>query len=265
MRGFVVINPRSGSSDQSEALQLQSEARRRRVHAHVLSHDDDVEALVREADAPALGVAGGDGSMAPVAAVAIERGLPFVCVPFGTRNHFARDLGRDTEDPAAALDAFDGVERRIDMGRVNGRAFVNNVSLGLYARLVHRRERHRKRRAYLASARAFGLALRERHPVPLELDGRPLEARVVLVANNDYDLTLFSLGERPRLDEGRLHLYTAAGVLPGRWHERAAEQFRVDSPAPALRAAVDGEPEELEPPLDFRIEAGALRVLVPAT
>ena len=86
-------------------------------------------------------MAGGDGSLAAVAAVAVERDLPFVVVPFGTRNHFARDVGLDRDDPLAALARLrDGRERRIDIGRVNGRAFLNNVSLGHYARLVHRRE-----------------------------------------------------------------------------------------------------------------------------
>ena len=50
-------------------------------------------------------MAGGDGSLAAVAEVAIERDLPFVCIPFGTRNHFARDLGLDRDDPLGALAA----------------------------------------------------------------------------------------------------------------------------------------------------------------
>ena len=56
-------------------------------------------------------MAGGDGSLAPVAAAALETGAAFVCIPFGTRNHFARDVGLDRDDPLAALAAFDGGER----------------------------------------------------------------------------------------------------------------------------------------------------------
>ena len=84
----------------------------------------------------ALGVAGGDGTLAAVAEIALERDLPFVCIPFGTKNHFARDLGFERSDPIGALAAFRGDERRIDVGRANGRLFLNNVSIGLYARLV---------------------------------------------------------------------------------------------------------------------------------
>ena len=82
-------------------------------------------------------MAGGDGSQALVASVAARHEIPHVCVPAGTRNHFALDLGLDRNDVVGALDAFgDGVERRIDLASVNGRTFVNNASLGLYAEIV---------------------------------------------------------------------------------------------------------------------------------
>ena len=104
----------------------------------------DLEALVRGAldrGADALAMAGGDGSQAIVAAIAAERGLPYACIPAGTRNHFALDLGVDRDDVVGALDAFvDGGERIVDLAEVNGRVFVNNVSLGLYAEAVQRQE-----------------------------------------------------------------------------------------------------------------------------
>ena len=121
--------------------ELRAAAEAKGVRVHVLDEEDDPEELARAAEADALGMAGGDGSLAPVAAVAIERGVPFVCIPFGTRNHFARDIGLDRDDPLGALDAFRGTERSIDIGSVNGQFFLNNVSLGVYAELVHRRER----------------------------------------------------------------------------------------------------------------------------
>jgi diacylglycerol kinase family enzyme len=74
---------------------------------------------------------------------------------------------------------------------------------------------------------------------------------------------LLSLGERERLDEGELHLYVAKGLLPGEWHERTARRFEIDARAGRLPAAVDGEPEQLETPLEFTLEPQALRVLVP--
>lgn len=260
--GFLIVNPRSGE-DRPTADELAAEAERRDVRAHVLQEGEDADEVARSADATALGMAGGDGSLAPIAAIAIERGLPFVCVPFGTRNHFARDLGLDRDDPVAALDGFAGDERQVDVGRADGRVFLNSVSLGLYAQLVHRREGHRRRREALASARALWLVARHRHRLRVTIDGEPLAARIVLVASNDYELSLFSLGERASLTDGLLHLYTARGWLPREWKERSSPAFTLDATQARLRGALDGEPVVLEPPVRFEIEPRALRVLVP--
>jgi len=258
-----VVNPRSGDGSPT-ADELVAEARRREIEAHVLRDGDDPGELVRQSNADVVGVAGGDGSLAAVAAAALERGAAFVCVPFGTRNHFARDIGLDRDDPFAALDAFaHGTERRIDVGRVNGRIFVNNVSLGVYAGLVHRREHHRRRGEMLARARALLAVGRRRHRVRAAVNGEDVLARVIFVGNNRYELDLFTLGARPRLDEGRLVLWIAAGVLPTAWEEHTAASFRIGLAGKQVRAAIDGEPHVLEPPLELESLPGALRVRIP--
>jgi diacylglycerol kinase family enzyme len=204
---------------------------------------DDAAGLARAAAADVLGIAGGDGTLGAGAHAALERGLPFVCVPFGTRNHFARDLGLDTDDPVAALDAFSGErDRRIDVGRANGRVFLNNVSIGAYAHLVH------------SGPRAVLNALRK--PQRLLLDGAPVRGRVVLFANNAYAVD----GTRERLDEGLLHLYVAHGLLHTSWEERTGTSFAVDGPQ---RVAIDGEPVRVGSPLEVSLEPQALRVLLP--
>lgn len=256
------MNPRSGDDDPS-VDELVRAAEARRVRCHVLGEGEDPAAVAQEADASVLGVAGGDGSLASVASVALERDLPFVCVPFGTRNHFARDLGLDGDAPLAALESFDGSERRIDVGRVNGRLFLNNVSLGVYAGLVHRRERHRRRGEALAGLRAFTSLVRGGHRLGARIDGRSMRVRILLIANNNYELSLFTLGERPALDEGNLHIYGASGWLPGNWMEVAGPDFRIELDTPGVRAAVDGEPLGFESPLDVRCVPKSLRVLVP--
>ena len=265
MERYLIINQRSGT-DSVSPEELRDAARSRGVHVHLLEDGDDLHALARGSGADVLGMAGGDGSLAAVAAIAIERDVPFVCVPFGTRNHFARDLGLDRTDPLAALAAFDGgEERRIDVGRVGDRLFLNNVSLGLYALLVHRREHYRRRREALARFRALALGVRHRGRMQrFTIDGKQVRARLVLVANNAYTLDLLSLGERERLDQGRLHLYVPHGFRRITWEERSCTELELDSPLPRVRAAIDGEPVELETPLELRIEPRALRVLVPA-
>jgi diacylglycerol kinase family enzyme len=262
VRALLLINPRAGT-DSPTTEELRDEALARGIDAHVLEEGEDIAELAGEADVDVLGAAGGDGTVASVADVAIERDLPFVVVPYGTRNHFARDLGLDRDDPLAALAGFEGEERRVDVGRAGERRFLNNVSLGIYAALVHRREHHRRRREALAGLRALWLSLRKRPGIWATIDGEPVKARIVLVASNAYELSLFSIGERRRLDEGRLYLYAAKGWLPGSWDERSGERFTIDARAGKLEAAVDGEPEELETPLELSIEPGALRVCVP--
>ena len=255
LNALLIVNPRSGSGGPS-ADELVAEASRLGVRVHVLREDEDPTDVARASDASPLGMAGGDGSLAGVAGVALERDVPFVCVPFGTRNHFARDLGLDRNDPVGALRAFRGHERRIDVGRADDRLFLNNVSVGVYARLVHRREHHRRRRQTFARLRAWAVLITHRTPLGITIDGEPVESRIVLVANNAYSVDFPTVGARERLDEGRLHLY-----LPG--DERSGERFVVDAAAGEIEAAVDGEPEVLHTPVRFGIEPRALRVLVP--
>jgi diacylglycerol kinase family enzyme len=259
---YLIVNPRSGD-DSPTPKELVAAAEARGIDCHVLTDGDDVGTLAREAPAGPLGMAGGDGSLAAVAQVAIERDVPFVCIPFGTRNHFARDLGLDRDDPLGALAAFDGVEQRVDVGRVNGRLFLNNLSLGLYADLVHRREHHRRSGDVLAGLRALKRLPRDHHRLRVRLDGGLIQTRALLVANNGYDLDLFSLGERSELTEGRLHLYTTDGWLPTSWIERTATRFVLTLEERDVVGATDGEPVRLRSPLEVECLPRALRVLRP--
>ncbi|MFL5945525.1 MAG: diacylglycerol/lipid kinase family protein [Gaiellaceae bacterium] len=255
LASLLIINPSSGRGG-PDPDELRREAESLGIHTHLLQPREDPAAVANESDADVLGIAGGDGSLAAVADVALERDALFVCVPYGTRNHFARDLGLDRNDAPAALHAFEGSERRVDVGRADERLFLNNVSLGVYARLVHRREHHRRRRQAFARLRAWAILLTHRDPLGITIDGDAIETRVVLVANNAYTIDLPTIGARERLDEGALHLY-----VPG--DERVGERFVVDSAQGRLQAAVDGEPDVLETPIEFTIEPRALRVLVP--
>jgi diacylglycerol kinase family enzyme len=237
MGRWLLVNPRSGNGAGVDELCAATAARG--IETRILRPGEDASTLAREAKADVLGAAGGDGTMAAVAGAALERGSAFVCVPFGTRNHFARDLGLDRSEPVATLAAFDGEERRIDVGRANGRLFLNNVSIGAYAVLVHQGWRRV----------LDGLRRRQR----LTVDGETIHTRVLLVANNAYSFS----GARKQLDEGRLHAYTPGGEI------RVAERVEVDAHTDRLHAAIDGEGAELETPVRFEIEPRALRLLLP--
>jgi diacylglycerol kinase family enzyme len=255
LNALLIVNPSSGRGE-TPTEELVAAAGALGIETRLLGPGDDPAEIARSSSADVLGMAGGDGSLAAVADVVLEREAAFVCIPFGTRNHFARDVGLDRDDPVAALHAFTGIERRIDVGRAGTRLFLNNVSLGVYAHLVHRRERHRRRREALARLRAWATLLRHREPLGMTIDGEPVESRLLLVANNAYALDLPSLGARERLDEGKLHVYGAGD-------ERVGDRFVVDAAPGRLEAAVDGEPDALRTPIEFRIEPRALRVLVP--
>ena len=229
-------------------------------------------------------MAGGDGSQALVSSVAMATGVPFVVIPAGTRNRFALDLGIDRDDVVAALDAFGAaVERRIDLAEVNGRIFVNNVSLGVYAKVVQSPEyRDAKRQTTLAKLGdlvgpgAEPFDLRFLGPDGAEHDG----ARIIQVSNNPYRLTsLAGFGSRARLDTGELGVAAAdlrgakdiAGFVASQWLGRLdrfqgwirwnTERLTIESGAP-VEAGVDGEALLLDPPLVFRSLPGVLRVRV---
>ena len=262
-------NPRSGGG-KATRFDLPREARARGVEPVELQPGDDLEELVESAVAhgsDALAMAGGDGSQAVVAALAAKHDLPYACIPAGTRNHFALDLGVDRDDVVGALDAFvDGGERCVDLAEVNGRVFVNNVSLGVYADAVQRPEyRDAKIRTLVATlpeAHDEGLGLRWPGP-----DGRPADsAAAILVSNNLYRLgRAVASGTRPRLDAGVLGvavLDDPAGHLHTHpWQEWTVPTFEVDSDR-AVSAGIDGESAVLDPPLRFASRPGALRVRI---
>jgi diacylglycerol kinase family enzyme len=274
-RPVLFYNPKSGGG-KAERFSLASEAGERGIEPIELTPGSDLTELVRDAvahGADALAMAGGDGSQAIVAAIAAELDLPYACVPAGTRNHFALDLGVDRDDVVGALDAFvDGGERRVDLAEVNGRVFVNNVSLGLYAVAVQRSGyREAKLRTLLDTVPdvlgpdGVGLDLAWRGPGGHEHHS----GAAILVSNNRYRLgTAVGSGTRPRIDDGMLGVTVLAdpGAGPERlaqrpWREWSAPAFEVDSDQP-VPAGVDGEAVRLDPPLRFRIMPGVLRVRI---
>jgi diacylglycerol kinase family enzyme len=137
-----------------------------------------------------LGMAGGDGSLGAVASAASAHGIPFVCVPAGTRNHFARDLGLEPEDLVGALDAFtDALEGSIDVGDVNGRPFLNNVSLGVYGAAVQRESYRDAKARTLFQTAAEALGPSAELPGVRLIDDRGVvhtDPAVILVSNNPY-------------------------------------------------------------------------------
>jgi diacylglycerol kinase family enzyme len=282
-RGVLIMNLKSGGG-KAERFRLEAECRGRGIEPVVLQPGDDLTRLAHDAvdrGADVIGMAGGDGSQALVASVAGERDVPMVVVPAGTRNHLALDLGLDRDDVVGALDAYgEAVERGVDVGDVNGRAFLNNVSLGLYATIVRSPDyRDAKVDTTLATIPAvLGPSTR---PFDLRfVDGkgdRHDSAHLVQVSNNPYGARG---GSRPRLNSGQLGIIAleiqndraaaafAAALAIGQAVRFAGlltwvtDAFELTSGG-AIPAGVDGESLDLEPPLRFSIRPRPLRVRVP--
>jgi|HubBroStandDraft_6_1064221.scaffolds.fasta_scaffold32989_2 diacylglycerol kinase family enzyme len=283
----LICNPWSGGGKVAKfgLVDLASELG---VEVIMLDHGLDLGKLARDAiarGADCLGMAGGDGSQALVASIAVEHDLPFVCVSAGTRNHFALDLGIDRDDPRLSLNAFhDGIERRIDYATVGDRLFVNNVSLGIYATIVQQ-DGYRDAKAETTKAMLPELLGRTEKPFDLQftepggvdVDG----AFLIQVSNNPYVLGVtLDASQRRRLDTGRLGVVAISARTGGEaaqvfalsalgqrrrsrsWHEFTTEHFEVRSRSGKAYAGIDGEALELDAPLEFKIHPRGLRLLV---
>jgi len=284
----LLCNPWSGGGKVAK-FGLVEGARSLGVETGILDQGLDLEALAREAvaaGADCLGMAGGDGSQALVASIAVEKNLPFVCVSAGTRNHFALDLGLDRRDPRKSLRAFtDAVERRIDYATVNDRFFVNNVSLGVYAAIVQQ-EGYRDAKAETTRRLLPDMLGQREEPFDLQFvtpEGEEVDGCfLIMVSNNPYVLgPSLDVSQRRRLDSGRLGVFAVSastgaqaaqvvtlalagkGSASGSGYQFDCDTFEVRSRSGKAYAGIDGEALELETPLRFRVHPGGLRMLVP--
>ena len=284
----LLCNPWSGGG-KVEKFGLVELASSLGVETVMLDHGLDLAELAQDAiarGADCLGMAGGDGSQALVASIAVEHDLPFVCVSAGTRNHFALDLGLDRRDPRHSVYAFrDAIERRVDYATVNDRFFVNNVSLGVYATIVQQ-EGYREAKAETTKQLLPELLGDAQEPFDLQFetpDGTEVEGSfLAMVSNNPYVLAASpSTSQRLRLDTGQLGVFAvtaatgaqAAEVITlalagqashsGHAFEFSCETFEIKSRSGSAYAGVDGEALELETPMVFRAHPHGLRMLVP--
>jgi len=215
-RPVLLMNPKSGGG-KVERFNLVEEARRRGIEPVVLAPGDDLLRLAERAvadGADVVGMAGGDGSQALVASVAAAHDVGFVCIPAGTRNHLAMDLGLDREDVVGALDAFgEAVERRIDLGLVGDRVFVNNATVGLYAKIVQS-PAYREHKVGTALELLPAMLGPDAAPFDLRFTGpdgtEHASAHLILVSNDRYQLgSGEGFGSRRSIDGGNLGIVAA--------------------------------------------------------
>ena len=287
MPGVVIVNPHSGPDETSP-----EEVGALFPGSHVEELDGEhvrkqFEAAVAERSPSFLAVAGGDGTIRCAAGVVAGTDIALVPVPAGTRNHFAKELGISTLEDAGEAAAEGGQVVQIDVGEVNGEAFVNNAGIGAYPRMVRRRDRDLDSKRFVSKTAATLAAswreLRNLHKFSVVVDGgETYRAWMVFVGNGRYGESLLDIASRDSLDDGLLdvrilradfrlaRLRVVGRLLVGRvssspmaeFHEASSIELSIVGRS-AVDVALDGEIVSMTSPLRFRCRPRALRVLVP--
>jgi diacylglycerol kinase family enzyme len=242
-----------------------------------------------DAGAELVIAAGGDGTVSAVAGALVGTRAVLGILPLGTLNHLARDLGIPFELGQAAAVIGAGQQRVIDVARLNDRIFVNNSAIGLYPLFVADREGQEQRLGRSKRLSMFVAGLRtlarfHHHRLTLTIDeglSETIETPLLFVGNNDYRLDLGSAGQRDSISDARLSVIVMrrmgrAGFfiamlraltgrsLPGDMIKLDdVQRLTVASRRSCLTVSSDGETERLAPPLNYRIDPAALRVMAP--
>lgn len=247
---------------------------------------DHARKAVARGDAVVV-AAGGDGTMNAVANALAGTETALAILPLGTLNHFAKDLRIPLDLEAAVANAMKGTIRKVDVGEVNGRVFINNSSIGFYPALVREREALQQggRSKWVAFAEAL-VGVLKRSPsirVKLKSSAKSLSTRTqsVFIGNNAYDFAPPRIGGRNRLDQGVLwvsrlphtgRFRTALAALRGLFRDPKSKTpltFTTEKLTIAMRrsridVALDGEVITMQTPLRYRSRPQALHVVVPA-
>jgi len=290
----VIINAGAGNPHVDKRVKKLTElflAGGLQVDIRLASSGEELDTLMRAAAAerPRLLVAaGGDGTISTAAAALVGSATVLGVLPFGTLNHFAKDLDIPLELEEAVGNIIDGNSIAVDVGEVNGRVFINNSSLGLYPDMVRDREHQHSRlgRGKFRSLVWASIAAFRRYPfltVRLDVEGskRVQVTPLVFVGNNEYSMEGFNIGERARIDGGRLSIYIvkkqgraalvrlSLEALFGRLRQArdfealTATDFVIETRHSRILVATDGEVQGMKSPLHYRIRPRSLRVIVP--
>jgi diacylglycerol kinase family enzyme len=280
MPGTVFVNPSSGSGETTgEAVQAFFPG-----HRVIVCEPKDIPSGVTDAvneGVDFVAVAGGDGTLRCAVEPLVGTGVPFLPIPAGTRNHFALAMGIcDFESAVAAAQA--GLTRPVDVGEVNGRYFLNNSSLGLYPKLVLRREwqEHRMPKTVAQLAAVWG-QIRHGHRFSVRVGPERYRAWLLFVGNGRYGEELSDLAEREALDEHLLDVRlvradrplartrVVVALLLGRLKRSpllrtwCSADLELALDRDSVEVALDGDVERFEPPLRYRVWPQALTVLAP--
>lgn len=267
----LVVNPASGSGTGERVLKHVEKALPA-AEIVSLTPQDDVTRVLQDAASRAevLGIAGGDGTVATAAGVALSADKPLAVFPAGTFNHFAKQIGcATTEQTVAALRA--GTLEMVDVVTLNGdTTLLNTASIGAYPRFVETRERYEgKIGKNLAAVVAAWQVLKDEHAVKIRYDDRTLTTSLFFLGNSLYRPSGFAPVDRSGVSDGLIdvrileigkpfaRLRITASLLTGRlsrspfYHELRRPEFRFDVLGAPSAVAYDGEVGEKISHADF--------------
>ncbi len=290
----VIINAGAGNphvEDRSRSLSELFLAGGIHADVRLARTGSDIDALVRAAvneHPPMLIAAGGDGTISTAAAALAGTDIPLGVLPFGTLNHFAKDLGVPLELEASVRNIIENNVTAVDVAEVNGRVFINNSSLGLYPDMVRDRERQQSRlgRGKWHSFLWASLSVLRRFPflvvrIEVESTKEDFVTPVVFIGNNEYQMQGFDIGARESLQGGVLSIYIvkkqrraalvrlSLAALLGRLEQArdfealTATELVIETHRTRVLVSADGEVQPMTSPLHYRIRPRALRVIVP--
>ncbi len=283
------MNPSSGTADAARAEMIRAEAVAAGLDVVALVKGLDLHAEIRgriDRGQRLFVAAGGDGTVHSVTQALVGTDGELAVLPVGTWNHFARDIGMPLEWRAALKALLSGEIVQIDVGRVNDRFFVNNLSLGFYPELVLHRERYRHHGKWRAYLHALSAAMKNFPRVALAVEApnmfEAIRTHLFMVSVNAYDLDRPGfIAPRQTLDGGFLSVYwmpelpkhrfvvTVGRYLRGKVTADGAvrsvrtTRLRVQSARPSMRVGLDGELHELTTPIVISIVRRGLNVRVP--
>jgi YegS/Rv2252/BmrU family lipid kinase len=288
----AILNPRAGVAVRRTREAVERGRPSWRDYAVYLTRDaGHATELAREAVAAGADLVlavGGDGTVNEVAQGLLGSSAALGIVPVGSGNGLARAL-RIPLRPEPALAALEaGVRRRMDVGFVNGRPFLNVAGAGFDAVVghsFHERGKRGGRRGFLGYVRLCLLELRTyrspRFTIEVPSERVELEAFVLTFANGPQYGAGAVINPGAKLDDGRLEVVVfedgplwrtvAAGsrmFLGG--IECSAGYRRLAGPAATVTAGTpaavhcDGDPAGLAERVDVRLRPAALEIVVPA-
>jgi diacylglycerol kinase family enzyme len=289
----VIVNTQSGGVSSGETIDQLEELFKEYGLAAKIHRAQTGDAVERLAASSAAGEAdvvvagGGDGTVSTVASALVNTDKAIAVLPLGTLNNFSKDLRIPQDLDGAVRLIASGHTLLVDAAEVNGKYFINNSSIGLYPRIVRSRERQQRlgRGKWWAAAWAAWrfLWVTPLFRVKLHFDHSEFVRKTpfVFVGNNDYEMDLYNIGRRLRMDEGLLSVYLVHGsgriglidlvlrTVCGRlkqasdFEELRTDGFTVVTRKKRVLVARDGEVSLLTSPLKYKIHPKSLKVIAP--